>query len=170
MQKNNCLPQSLEYSLFLFLFISVFCFWPTSGNLPCVKICFPQYFGITRRYMQKPKKKLGNFYFFTTFYGQRSVTADWATRSPWSISYWKLNDPFSFDVPSLLSFHSLKMKLVCLLPGCQNTNLIFSVRRTILVLGIGYWVLSVLWHCTTYWDNRGVCLHWSISIYFIFYI
>ena len=30
-----------------------FCFSPTSGNLPCMKICFPQYFGITRRYMQK---------------------------------------------------------------------------------------------------------------------
>ena len=32
---------------------SAFYFSPTSGNLPCVKICFPQYFGITRRYMQK---------------------------------------------------------------------------------------------------------------------
>ena len=32
-----------------------------SGNLPCVKICFPQYFGITRRYMQN--KNLGNFLF-----------------------------------------------------------------------------------------------------------
>ena len=42
------------FSLSLFLsFFSVFCFWPTSGKLPCVKICFPQYFCITRRYMQK---------------------------------------------------------------------------------------------------------------------
>ena len=32
------------------LFLSVFCFRPTSGNLPCAKICFPQYFGITRSY------------------------------------------------------------------------------------------------------------------------
>ena len=30
-------------------FFSAFYFSPTSGNLPCVKICFPQYFGITRR-------------------------------------------------------------------------------------------------------------------------
>ena len=43
---------TIVQSFFLFLF-SVFCFWPTSGNLPCAKICFPQYFGITRRYMQK---------------------------------------------------------------------------------------------------------------------
>ena len=39
--------------LFFFFFSYAFCFSPTSGNLPCVKICFPQYFGITRRYMQK---------------------------------------------------------------------------------------------------------------------
>ena len=32
-----------------FLSLSVFCFWTTSGNLPCVKICFPKYFGINRR-------------------------------------------------------------------------------------------------------------------------
>ena len=48
---------------FLFsLFFSAFFFSPTSGNLPCVKICFPQYFGITRRYMQKKKFFLGNFF------------------------------------------------------------------------------------------------------------
>ena len=45
--------------------------------------------------MQKKKNFLGNFYFFTkksrffgrfsAFYGQHSVTAAWATRSPWSI-------------------------------------------------------------------------------------
>ena len=43
-------------TFFFFLFLSsfyAFCFSPTSGYLPCVKICFPQYFGITRRYMQK---------------------------------------------------------------------------------------------------------------------
>ena len=76
---------------------SVFCFWPTSGNLPRVKICFHQYFGITRRYMPKKIFFLGNFYFFTkkpdfrefflSFYDQRSVTAAWATRSPWSINF-----------------------------------------------------------------------------------
>ena len=76
-----------------FLSFSVFCFWPTSGKLTRLEICFPQYFVITRRYM--PIKKFGNFYFFkkkrwffgrlSAFYGQRLVTAAWATRSPWSI-------------------------------------------------------------------------------------
>ena len=47
---------------FLFSFFYAFCFSPTSGNLPCVKICFPQYFGITRRYMQKKIFCLGNFF------------------------------------------------------------------------------------------------------------
>ena len=70
-------------------------FSSTSGKLPCVKICFPQYFGITRRYMQKKTFVFGKFYFFYekkmifrpffAFYCQRSVTAAWATRSPWSI-------------------------------------------------------------------------------------
>ena len=56
-------------------------------------LCFSQYFGKTRRYMQK--KKIVNFIFlrkkgdfsdvFSAFYGQRSVTAAWATCSPWSI-------------------------------------------------------------------------------------
>ena len=31
------------------------------------------------------KKKRGFFGRFSAFYGQRSVTAAWATRSPWSI-------------------------------------------------------------------------------------
>ena len=31
----------------------------TSGNLLCTKICFPQYFGITRRYMQNKNIFLG---------------------------------------------------------------------------------------------------------------
>ena len=39
--------------LSFFFFSYAFYFSPTSGNLPCVKICFPQYFGITRRYMGK---------------------------------------------------------------------------------------------------------------------
>ena len=51
-----------SFFFFFFFFFSAFYFSPTSGNLPCVKICFPQYFGITRRYMQK---KLVNFYFIT---------------------------------------------------------------------------------------------------------
>ena len=45
----------------------------------------------------RKKKKMGKFYFFTkktdfsdvlsAFYGQRSVRAAWATRSPWSIYF-----------------------------------------------------------------------------------
>ena len=42
----------LSFFFLSFSFSYAFCFSPTSGNLPCVKICFPQYFGITRRYMQ----------------------------------------------------------------------------------------------------------------------
>ena len=44
-------------------FFYVFFFWPTSRKLPRLKICFPQYFGKTRRYMLK--KIVGNFNFFT---------------------------------------------------------------------------------------------------------
>ena len=58
-----------------FFFLSVFCFWSTSGKFPKLKFCFPQYFGRTRRYM--PKKNQAS--------GQRLVTAAWATRSPLSI-------------------------------------------------------------------------------------
>ena len=43
-------PLLLQLSVFLSLY--VFCFWPTSGKLPRLKICFPQYFGITRRCIQ----------------------------------------------------------------------------------------------------------------------
>ena len=90
-----CAMRSLDIVItnFRSLFFSVFCFWPTSGNLPCAKICFPQYFGITKRYMQK-KYFLGIFLQqkklfvcdFSTFYGQRLVTAAWANWSPWIIT------------------------------------------------------------------------------------
>ena len=56
------LDQPLVPGVFFFLSFYAFCFSPTSGNLPCVKICFPQYFGITRRYMRKQEKVLGNFF------------------------------------------------------------------------------------------------------------
>ena len=51
--KLQCVAGHCYYQLSLSL--SFFCFWPTSRNLPCVKICFPQYFGLTRRYMQQKK-------------------------------------------------------------------------------------------------------------------
>ena len=44
---------TIIHSFSLFFSPSVFCFWPTLGNLPSAKICFPQYFGITRRDVQK---------------------------------------------------------------------------------------------------------------------
>ena len=62
---GHCYYHRSVFPLSFFLSLSIFCFWPTSGNLPCAKICFPQYFGIlSRRYIQK--KHFGcNFYFFT---------------------------------------------------------------------------------------------------------
>ena len=121
-----------SFSLFSFFFFSVFCFWPTSGNLPCVKICVPQYFGITRRYMQNKIFFLGNFYFlrekklifacYFTFYGQRSVTAAWATRSPWSISgcssvCWTLTWTFSFlFILHFTSWHVYKLYFMVISP------------------------------------------------------
>ena len=97
--RSRSLDQTLEYFL-SFSFTYAFCYSPALGNLPCVKICFPQYFGITRRYMQK--KNLGNFYFFTkkagfcTCFrnGQRSVTEPGPTPSPWSILF--LSTPSAF--------------------------------------------------------------------------
>ena len=69
-EAGHCFHLLFSFSFFLFFFFffffSAFYFSPTSGNLPCVKICFPQYFGITRRYMQKKIFFLGNFYFFKT--------------------------------------------------------------------------------------------------------
>ena len=42
---------SPTFFFFFFLFsFYAFCFSPTSEKLPWLKICFPQYFGITRRY------------------------------------------------------------------------------------------------------------------------
>ena len=54
----------LLFFFFFFFFFSAFYFSPTSGNLPCVKICFPQYFGITRRYLQNKYC----FYNFTSYW------------------------------------------------------------------------------------------------------
>ena len=53
-----------QLSLFFLFSFSVFCFWPTSGKLPRLKICFPQYFGITRRYLQNKYC----FYNFTSYW------------------------------------------------------------------------------------------------------
>ena len=68
-------PQSLEYY--------VFCFLPTSGKLTRLKICIPQYFDITMQTKTKNLRTKNRFSgVFSSFYGQRSVTAAWATPSP----------------------------------------------------------------------------------------
>ena len=46
------------FALFFFFFY-VFCFWPTLGKLPRLKICFPHYFGMKNIY----KKKLWVIFF-----------------------------------------------------------------------------------------------------------
>ena len=40
---------AIAFTYFFSTFFYAFCFSPTSGKLPCLKICFPHYFGITRR-------------------------------------------------------------------------------------------------------------------------
>ena len=81
------------FSPTFFSFFYPFYFWTNSGKCPCLKICFPQYFGITRR----------NIFFLnqvifiilreikSAFFGngQRSVAEPEPTRSPWSIpNFW----------------------------------------------------------------------------------
>ena len=44
---------AISSSSFFFSFFYAFFFSPTSGKLPCVKIGFPHYFGITRRNIYK---------------------------------------------------------------------------------------------------------------------
>ena len=60
-------------------FFYAFCFSPTSWKILCLKICFPQYFGITRRNIYTKNKvififlrKKADFCAFF-LYGQRSV-------------------------------------------------------------------------------------------------
>ena len=55
-----------------FFFFSAFYFSPTSENLPCVKICFPQYFGITRRNIYKKNRVI----FFFCMASARSRSLD----------------------------------------------------------------------------------------------
>ena len=52
-------------SLSLSLYLYVFCFWPTSGKLRRLKVCFTQHFGITIRYMYKKYILLSNSYIYT---------------------------------------------------------------------------------------------------------
>ena len=106
-EAGHCFHLFFSSLFFFFFFCYAFCFSPTSGNLPCVKICSPQYFGITRRYMQKKKIFLVIFIFFfqkklifkgfSIFYGQRSVMVAWATHSPWSIFSLFLSRSFAFE-------------------------------------------------------------------------
>ena len=68
------------FFFFFFFFFYAFCFSHTSGNVPCMTICFPQYFGITRRNIFF--FKLCDFYFFTKILqglrvAQAAVTERW---------------------------------------------------------------------------------------------
>ena len=47
------------------------------GNLPCAKICFPQYFGITRRYMQYTYSPLHTYTYAGTTISTRVCAMDW---------------------------------------------------------------------------------------------
>ena len=82
-----------------FLFFSI-AFDPLRGNSRGWKFVSPQYFGITRRYMQKNRGILFIFFTkknrFSSFYGQRLVMAAWATPSPWSIKilFWYLQSKY----------------------------------------------------------------------------
>ena len=67
-----------------FMLINV-CFWPRW--LACaMRVCVPLLllFFLGKFYSFKEKKVIFRT-FFSAFYGQHSVTAAWATRSPWSI-------------------------------------------------------------------------------------
>ena len=110
------LPSFSLFSLFRLLLLTHF------GESPVCEIISPQYFGITRRYMQK--KLGGKFYFvtkktdfsdvFSVFYSQRSVTAAWATRSPWSIICNFSNNDITFGH----WFHVfLKIEILCNMPS-----------------------------------------------------
>ena len=85
----------------------------------CENLCPPIFW--YRRYMQQKNFKKSNCYFFTkktdfraffsTFYGQRSVTAAWATRSPWSISNANLSRLTNLQQTGKNSKHSLYRNL-----------------------------------------------------------
>ena len=98
----------------LSLSLSVLCCWPTSGNIPCVKICFPQYFGITRRYI----KNIGSFNFFKEkktdfraffFYFLRPAFSHGRLGHPQSLEYF-----FFFSLRLLLLTHFGET------PVCEN--------------------------------------------------
>ena len=60
-------------------------FFFSSGKLPRLKICFPQYFDIEDICKRKKKNYEKNWFFdvFSALYGQCWVTAAWATVVPW---------------------------------------------------------------------------------------
>ena len=128
-------------SFFLSFFFSyAFCFSPTSGNLPCVKICFPQYFVITRRYMQKNiflgyfiflRKKLifGRFVFFS-------------------------QPAFGHGIDLLLGLKS------CCLPTADiGSGLFLWMLWTIPRERIVYKVVTILW-----WCNLSLNWDWHLEI------
>ena len=122
------------YFFFLFFFFfSALYFSPTSGNLPCVKICFPQYFGITRRYIQKKyfsylififlqRKKLifGHFFYFL-----RPAFGHGSLDQPWSLEYilslllklYNSASRFNFCFQGITNIVLLFVDLSLLMPG-----------------------------------------------------
>ena len=60
---TSVILRKLFFSPALIFWHNAFYFSPTSGKLPWLKICFPQYFGITRRNIYL-KKMIGHFLFF----------------------------------------------------------------------------------------------------------
>ena len=54
-----------SFSLFYLLFLFRLLLLTNFGETPVSEIILPQYFGITRRYMQQKKLGGGKFYFFT---------------------------------------------------------------------------------------------------------
>ena len=54
---------------------------------------------VTASWATRSPWSISLFLFFSTFYGQRLVTAAWATRSPWSISsFSSFSMPFAFHL------------------------------------------------------------------------
>ena len=102
-----------QLSLFLYLFFFFsppsFAFEPLWGKLPRLKISFPQYFGITRRYMQIITIIIFIFYenkwfssgwplFSPTFWSRRACVRHtwWRTKRSWPFFHLLFSSSFFF--------------------------------------------------------------------------
>ena len=93
---------------------------------------------------KKQNKKLGKFYFFkkkkmffgrfSAFYGQRSVTAAWATPSPWSITY-----QYLIIINSFISIHSKLFFILAYFSAVRRYLINFITHDLfIFICGIGW--------------------------------